>query len=251
MRVRVGVATVICVCAACACGTDVPMPPPRSADTASHRALERPIAERHEAQVLLDSARVVLPLGRRQLAVDLLHRAASFYVAQSSAPPTTGSADLLAAAHSLDAAATVLARGDAMDVTRLDRISAHVNLAEAERHGALATVAWSTHSMESICDELTMAVDHVERAAVDGSLILPTSTRDVLAEIHQLVRTLATVRGLDVHSLDEPLASLHVEVAALHRRLEQADAAAAALHPVRSGERRRPSPHATGIMNRV
>ncbi len=238
----------MCLGAVCACGTDAPMPLPRPAGTSSQPALERPIADRHEAQVLLDSARAALPLGRTDLAADLLRRAASFFDVQAISPPSAGTQDLLDAARSLEAAAAALGRGRAVDVTRIARISAHANLAEAERHGALAAVAWSTHSMESIRDELTMAVDHVERAAVDGGLILPVSTRDLLAEIHALVRTLATVRGQDVHSLDEPLTSLHIEVSALHQRLEQADAAAATLHPVKSGERRRPWPFASGIM---
>ena len=107
-------------------------------------------------------------------------------------------------------------------VSRLDRLSAHANLAEAERHGALAAVAWSLRSKESVCDELTMAADHVERAVLDARIPVAPAMRRLLAQLRTSVRDLSTQRLLDVHELDEPLASLHIEIQALHPRVERA-----------------------------
>ncbi len=186
-------------------------------------ALERPMAHRREGQALLDSARAVLRTGDGVAARALLHRAASFFVMQASAPPSGGTRDLLAVARSLDSLANEVGRRSSVESSELARLSAHANLAEAERHGALAAVAWSLGSKESISDELTMAADHVERAALDGRIELPSVTRRLLSQLRAIASALSTERALTVHELDEPLAGLHLEIRALHRRLEHSE----------------------------
>ena len=104
----------------------------------------------------------------------------------------------------------------------VDRLSAHANLAEAERHVALASVAWSTRSKESVSDEFAMAADHIQRAARDGRIVLSPAMRGILANLHAMVRDLSTQRGIDMRELDEPMGSLHIEILAMHRRLERA-----------------------------
>ncbi len=182
-------------------------------------ALERPMAHRREGQVLLDSARAALGTGDTMAARALLHRAASFFVMQANAPPSSGTHDLLAVASGLDALANDVGRRS-VESSGLARLSAHANLAEAERHGALAAVAWSLGSKESIADELTMAADHVERAALDARIEVPSATRRVLSQLRAIASALSTERALTVHELDEPLAGLHLEIRALHWRLE-------------------------------
>ena len=187
--------------------------------TATH---ERPMALRREGQGLLDSARVALIGGDAGLAATLLEQGASFLVKQAHAPPNRGTDDLIAAARGLDSLAKDIRHRRSTDASRLDRLSAHANLAEAERHVALASVAWSTRSKESVVDELTMASDHIQRAASDGRLVLSPAMRSDLANLPEMVRVLSTQRGLDMRELDEPLGSLHVEIQAMHRKLEQA-----------------------------
>ena len=191
--------------------------------SAAARAIsERPMAHRREGQGLLDSARTALTGGERAPAAALLHRAAAFFVRQANDPPSGGTADLLAAARGLDSLAMDVSLGRTADASRLDRLSAHANLAEAERHGALAAVAWSTRSKESVSDELVMAADHVERATLDANLTSSPVMRRLVAELRAVARDLSSQQGLDLRDLDEPLSSLHIEIGALHRRLEGA-----------------------------
>jgi hypothetical protein len=180
---------------------------------------ERPMAQRREAQDLLDSARTALAAGDTAATATLLHRAAAFFRIQANAPPSAGTSELLASAAALDAYATQLTKGAPAGPSPLNRLSARANLAEAERHGAVASVAWSTNSKESVSDELTMAADHVERAASDGRLVLRPRMRHVLAEIRTIATVLPSQRERDVQSLDEPLASLQIEIQALQREL--------------------------------
>ena len=183
--------------------------------------LERPMALRLEGQGLLDSARVALLGEDLALTARLLQESASFLVTQAHTPPNRGTDDLLAAARGLDSLANDARRGRVIDTTSLDRLSAHANLAEAERHVALASVAWSTRSKESVSDELTMAADHIQRAAGDGRIALSPAMRRALESLYAMVRNLSAQRGLDMRDLDEPLATLHLEIQAMHSRLEQ------------------------------
>ena len=196
---------------------------PTAAPTATR---ERPMALRREGQDLLDSARVALIGGKPDLAATLLRQGASFLVRQAQSPPNRGTPDLLATARGLDSLANDVRRHRIVDSSSVDRLSAHANLAEAERHVALASVAWSTRSKESVSDELTMAADHIQRAARDGRIMLSPAMRRILANLYAMVRDLSTQPGLDLRELDDPLASLHIEIQAMHRRLEHAPVAA-------------------------
>lgn len=180
---------------------------------------ERPLAIRREAQGLIDSARRALDAGDTSGATRLLHRAAAFLLIEANAPPTRAHDDLLASADSLDAWAGRVARGEAADSSALRRLSALLNLAEAERHGGLAEVAWSTGNKESISDELTMAADHVDRAAVDGHLVLPSRTLRTIAGMRRVATRLLTEPGLDLQSLEAPTAELQQELEAMRREL--------------------------------
>ena len=192
---------------------------PSAASTAT---LERPMALRREGQDLLDSARVALSGGDATLAATLLRQGASFLVRQAHSPPNHGTNDLLAAARGLDSLASDLRQHRIVDSSSLDRLSAHANLAEAERHVALASVAWSTRSKESVSDELTMAADHIQRAAGDARIMLSPAMLRILANLHAIVRDLNTKPAPDLRDLDDPLAGLHIEIQSMHRRLERA-----------------------------
>lgn len=178
---------------------------------------ERPMAERREVQELLDSAAALLSAGDTSRALVLLHRSAAFLLVQANAPSTGATDHLLESADALDRYAGRVARGQGASVSELRRLSAMLNLAEAERHACLASVAWSTCSKESIADELLMAADHVERAARDGKLVLPPATLQTLAELRRVATQLGTQRGLDVRTVDEPMGDLQREIDAMRR----------------------------------
>ena len=78
--------------------------------------------------------------------------------------------------------------------------------------------AWQSQS----ADERAMAADHIQRAARDGRIVLSPAMRGILANLHAMVRDLSTQRGIDMRELDEPIGSLHIEILAMHRRLERA-----------------------------
>ena len=178
------------------------------------------MARRREAQVLLDSAFLLLGRAETARATALVHRAAAFFLVQAGSPPSGGTTELLAVADSLDAIAGRLAHGTIVSRDALRSLSARGNLAEAERHGALASVAWSTRSKESVADELLMAADHVERAAVDGDIRISPRMHLLLAEMRELAVAVPARPERDVQALDEPLSELHLEIAVMRRALQ-------------------------------
>ena len=193
---------------------------PRAPAAVTASAPERPMANRREAQPFLDSAAVLLARGDTSTAVAQLHRAAALVQVDANQPSGSASGPLLALADRIDRFAGGLARRDMARMPSLAHISALLNLAEANRHLALASVACSTRSRESIYDELTMALDHVERAARDGRIALAPPTRNAIAEVRQVAAPLATECARDLGPLDDAIATLQREVARMRRALD-------------------------------
>lgn len=181
---------------------------------------ERPMAGRQEAQPFLDSAGVLLVRGDTNAAIAMLHRAAALVQVMASQPRGPASDALRAAGDSLDRYAGALARRETPAQPSLRHISALLNLAEADRHLSLAGVACSTRSRESIYDELTMALDHVERASRDGEIPLPGRTRAAIAEVRRAATPLASECPQDLAPLEDAIASLEPEIAVLRRALK-------------------------------
>ena len=99
-------------------------------------------------------------------------------------------------------------------------MSALLNLAEADRHLALASVACSTRSRESIYDELTMAADHTERALRDEGHTVSASTRRAIAEVRQGAAPLAANCVRELGPLDDAITTLRLEIARVRRTLQ-------------------------------
>ena len=192
----------------------------RAAGESNGPAFERPMASRREAQPFLDSAGVLLVNGDTNAAVVLLHRGAALVVTTASESRGPASEALLATGERIDRLAGALARREKVGALPLSHISALLNLAEADRHLALATVACSTRSRESIYDELTMAVDHVERAAQDGGITLAAHTRRAIADVRQAAAPLATNCAQNLDPLDDAIANLQLEIAEMRRRVK-------------------------------
>lgn len=180
---------------------------------------ERPLAGRREAQPFLDSAGVLLASGDTNSAVALLNRASALVQARAGQPRGAAGDALLAVSDSIDRYAGALARREPSGASPLARLSVLLNLAEADRHLALASVACSTRSRESVYDELTMAIDHVERASRDGSFPRRASRRAAVAEARRAAAPLATDCAQDLASLDDAIASLRREVDEMRRTL--------------------------------
>jgi hypothetical protein len=178
------------------------------------------MASRQEAQHFLDSAAVLLRGGDTDAAIPLLHRAGAAVQVGADAPRGPASGELHATADRIDRFAGALARRERAGAPSLPRISALLNLAEADRHLSLASVACSTRSRESIYDELAMALDHVERAARDGKCPLTGLRRDAITEVRQAAAPLATDCAQDLGPLDDAIANLQLEIARMRRSLE-------------------------------
>jgi hypothetical protein len=179
------------------------------------------MAGRREAQPFLDSAAVLLASGDTNAAVVLLHRAGALVQMSASQPRGPASEALLAVGDSIDRYAGALARREQPRASRLPRISVLLNLAEAERHLSIASVACSTRSRESIYDELTMALDHVERAARDGPRPVRATTRAAMAEVRRTAAPLATDCAQDLTPLDDAIAIMQREIAEMRRAAAQ------------------------------
>jgi hypothetical protein len=175
------------------------------------------MADRQEAQPFLDSAAVLLARADTNAAVVLLHRTAALVQMTASRPRSAASDALLAVSDSIDRYAGALARRESLRASSLSRISMLLNLAEAERHLSLASVACSTRSRESIYDELTMALDHVERAARDGPRPVSAPTRAAVAEARRAAAPLATDCAQDLGPLDDAIANMRREIAEMRR----------------------------------
>ncbi|MEO5870727.1 MAG: hypothetical protein ABIT91_12815 [Gemmatimonadaceae bacterium] len=128
---------------------------------------------------------------------------------------------MLVAATSLDDLARDLEGGNKTTVGRLDALSARASLAEAEYHRSLAAVAWATQAKESVADELVMAADHLERAALDAGLPITSTQRDLLRELRSVAAELSARPAPALIDLNEPLAALGSEIAQLGRRLDR------------------------------
>jgi hypothetical protein len=191
----------------------------RAASESTTPAPERPLASRQEAQPFLDSAGVLLVGGDTNAAVVILHRAAAVVQMAASQPRGPASSALEAMGDSIDRYASAQARHESLRSSPLPRLSTLLNLAEADRHLSLASIACSTRSRESIYDELTMALDHVERASRDGQLRLATPTRNAIAELRRASAALATECAQDLAPVDDAIAILRREIADMRRRV--------------------------------
>ena len=177
------------------------------------------MASRQEAQPFLDSARVLLARGDTNAAVVMLHRAAALLQVTASQPRGPASDVLLAVGDSIDRYAGTLTRRERSSTSSLQRLSALLNLAEADRHLSLASVGCSTRSRESTYDEVTMALDHAERAARDGKVRLSPSTRAAMTEVRRRAAPLATDCPRDLAPLEDAIANLEAELAQVRRTL--------------------------------
>lgn len=193
---------------------------PAAAGGTTATVSERPMAGRQEAQPFLDSAAVLLANGDTSAAVLHLHRAAALVQMAASQPRGPASDALLVIGDSIERFAGALARHERLGAMSLPRISALLNLAEADRHLSLASIACSTRSRESIYDELTMAVDHLERAAHDGQLALAAETQTAIAEVRLASAPLASDCPRDLAPPDDAIANLQPEIARMRRALQ-------------------------------
>lgn len=163
--------------ASAACGHEALKQTPIESASVSHLRpplhvieAEGGLATRREAQEFLDRAREALAVGSPSSASTALYEAAGFFREQTELAKAGAQAGLERAAADLALLALRLEGGDTVLSAELDLTFARAQIAEAMNHCLLAKDAMHQREPGRAGDEITMAIDHYERAARDGRL---------------------------------------------------------------------------------
>jgi hypothetical protein len=126
-----------------------------------------PLATRQEAQESFDSARAALVREDYGESARHLAEAAAFMQAHAAQAEIGAIAALQGAAKELEMVAERLTRGEPLTTRMLDRVVANANRAEGQHHLTRAAAAIADRDYRHAGEELIMAVDHLERSALD------------------------------------------------------------------------------------
>ena len=125
------------------------------------------LATRREAQESFDRARDAIVQADLATAATELEAATAFMRTHAEEAELGAKASLQGASKELEMLAQRLARGERQTTRTLDRVFANANRAEGQHHLTRAEAAIEKHAYALAGEELTMAVDHLERAAHD------------------------------------------------------------------------------------
>lgn len=126
-----------------------------------------PLATRQEAQESFDSARAALVREEYAESARHLAEAAAFMRSHAARAKIGAIAALQGSAKELEMLADRLTRGEPVTTRMLDRVVANANRAEGQHHLTRAAAAIENREYRDAGDELLMAVDHLERSALD------------------------------------------------------------------------------------
>ena len=177
------------------------------------------IGVRSEAQDHFDRSRAAFANEDMKTAAAELHDASVFM--RERADSATGFAKALAArsAAELDSLSSKVGASAVTSPASLDHVFAHANRAEAERHFALATRAWAQRQATRTGEELTMAIDHLERAAKDAGLAADTAMTSSLVRTREVANGLLQ-GGTAPTGVDEALKDVELQLRRFGARLE-------------------------------
>ena len=146
--------------------TPAPAAPPR-VETLRTIISAGALANRHEAQGSFDRARRAIVREDYARASRELAAAAAFMQKHAEEAELGAKAALQGASKELEVLAHRLARDEAQTTRTLDRVFANANRAEGQHHLTRSEAAIEMREYPRAGEELTMAVDHLERAAHD------------------------------------------------------------------------------------
>lgn len=177
------------------------------------------IGTRSEAQDHFDRSRAAFLKKDMKTASAELRDAAAFM--RTRADSATGFAKALSArsATELDSLAAKVESRSLTSAVRLDHAFAHANRAEAERHYALATRAWSQKQATRTGEELTMAMDHLERAAKDAGIPLDSATTNAMSRARAVADS-QLQGGTAPNGVNEALKDVELQLRRFGARLE-------------------------------
>jgi hypothetical protein len=143
------------------------------------------LASRREAQETFDRARAALERKDFTSAKTELANAAAFMRTQAQEAQSDAKAGLERAAAAFDTLATSVSTGTVQAKT-LDRAFASANRAEAEHHLLRAKDALAKNDNARTGEELTMSVDHLERAVRDAGRQADAALKSAMADARTL-----------------------------------------------------------------
>ena len=143
------------------------------------------LATRREAQETFDRARAALQRKDFAAAKTELGDAAAFMRSQAQDSQGDDKPALEGAAAGFDSLAALVVTGNVQSKT-LDRAFARANRAEAEHHLLRAKEALTKSDNGRAGEELTMSVDHLERALQDAGRQADAAVKSAMAEARTL-----------------------------------------------------------------
>ena len=126
------------------------------------------LADRHEAQSCLDSARSAFVRRDYEGCITRLAEAAAYFREQARVAPLDARSSLDAAAEEIETFLANVANGRDRSPKDLDRVYAQAHAAESGMHLAHARTAMAAGDSVRAGEELVMSIDHLERAARDA-----------------------------------------------------------------------------------
>ena len=203
---------------------------PRTAATVTPQAVPAAPAEsttlssgaigmRSEAQDHFDRSRQAFLNKDMKTAAAELHDAALFLRTREDSATGFAKALVSRSARELDSLARAVATSSVKSEAPLDHVFAHANRAEAERHDALAMRAWSQHQAARTGEELTMTIDHFERAAKDAGIALDSASTAGMTRARSVANELLK-GGPAPAGVDEALKELELQLRRFGARVE-------------------------------
>ena len=188
--------------------TELPLPADTTAREPATAESPGALFTRHEAQASLDRARVAFQRKDLEASRSELADAAGFMRTEAQEVGGDARETLRRAADELDSLAARVAKGEVRTTKTLDRFSLCVNRAEATHHLLRAKDAIAKGDHTRAGEELTMSVDHLERAAKDAGQQTDAAVRAAVAD----TRTLAGEMLKGVHAVPDEVTKVTEEL---------------------------------------
>lgn len=177
------------------------------------------IGMRSEAQNHFDRSRQALLNKDMKTASAELKDASTFM--RDHADSATGYAKALVtrSAAELDSLSRAVASSSVTSAANFDHVFAHANRAEAERHFDLAKHAWKQKQGVRTGEELTMTIDHFERAAKDAGVALDNATTTAMNEARSVANDMLK-GGTATNGVDNAFKDVELQLRRFGAKLE-------------------------------
>ncbi len=170
------------------------------------------ISARREAQGFFDSAHTSFVAKKYKEAAASLHEAAIFARQQSDSATGAAKTALAKSADEIENLSTRVARGRVTSVQTVDRAFARMQLAEAQHHYGRAMADWVNTNAGAASAELTMSIDHFERAVADAGLKLTSESNATVMDMRNLAADLAKGVKVDSSAFEKELDAFDREI---------------------------------------